>query len=177
MSSVILSRGRWVLLHHTEIEATSTGTDHSASAEHIGGRSVRTEDELTSSVLPVEDHFDLLFEGTANLLAFAIAEPFPWKDNAALRLPDHRTIYLDYEGPISGNRGRVRQVAKGTYEQVEMPDEVSSAKKSLFRSDQAVGTDAGFTVLLSWPTKGYRLQVQQSRGAQWRVDGPSPEGF
>ncbi|MFG0331456.1 MAG: hypothetical protein ACF8PN_16325 [Phycisphaerales bacterium] len=28
----------------------------------------------------------------------------------------HRVMYLDYEGPISGGRGHVRQVAHGRYE-------------------------------------------------------------
>lgn len=28
-------------------------------------------------------------------------------------LPDHRRRYLDYEGPVSGNRGHVRTVAQG----------------------------------------------------------------
>ncbi|MDX1963061.1 MAG: hypothetical protein SFX18_07900 [Pirellulales bacterium] len=33
----------------------------------------------------------------------------------ARRLPDHRTLYLDYEGPISGDRGNVRRIAAGEY--------------------------------------------------------------
>jgi hypothetical protein len=32
---------------------------------------------------------------------------------AALRLPDHRRMYLDYAGPVSGNRGRVEPVQTG----------------------------------------------------------------
>jgi hypothetical protein len=28
-------------------------------------------------------------------------------------LPDHRPEYLDYEGPVAGNRGRVRRLARG----------------------------------------------------------------
>ncbi|MBM4077778.1 MAG: hypothetical protein FJ267_19285, partial [Planctomycetes bacterium] len=31
-------------------------------------------------------------------------------------LPDHRLIYLDYEGPVSNNRGTVKQWANGTFE-------------------------------------------------------------
>ncbi|HYE21433.1 MAG TPA: hypothetical protein VEA69_23500 [Tepidisphaeraceae bacterium] len=31
----------------------------------------------------------------------------------ATRLPNHRPIYLDYEGPVSGGRGRVTRVAGG----------------------------------------------------------------
>lgn len=32
---------------------------------------------------------------------------------AATRLPPHRRLYLDYEGPISGGRGHVQRVASG----------------------------------------------------------------
>ncbi len=31
-------------------------------------------------------------------------------------LPDHRREYLDYEGPVSGDRGHVRRVAAGSFE-------------------------------------------------------------
>lgn len=34
---------------------------------------------------------------------------------AALHLPDHRLAYLDYEGPVSGNRGHVVRVDRGQY--------------------------------------------------------------
>lgn len=33
----------------------------------------------------------------------------------ARRIGDHRRAYLDYEGPVSGNRGQVRRVDRGTY--------------------------------------------------------------
>lgn len=32
----------------------------------------------------------------------------------AVALPDHRALYLDYEGPVSGDRGEVTRVAGGT---------------------------------------------------------------
>jgi len=32
---------------------------------------------------------------------------------AAERLPDHRAVYLDYQGPISGGRGEVSRVTEG----------------------------------------------------------------
>ena len=34
----------------------------------------------------------------------------------ATRLPDHRLAYLEYEGPVSGNRGVVRRIDSGKYE-------------------------------------------------------------
>ncbi len=33
-------------------------------------------------------------------------------------LPDHRLAYLEYEGPVSDNRGSVKQVEAGNYETV-----------------------------------------------------------
>jgi len=30
-----------------------------------------------------------------------------------LRLPDHRAVYLEYEGPVSGNRGSVQRLRAG----------------------------------------------------------------
>ncbi|MFT5422297.1 MAG: hypothetical protein ACI89L_000054 [Phycisphaerales bacterium] len=32
----------------------------------------------------------------------------------AERIADHRAVYLDYEGPVSGGRGRVTRLASGT---------------------------------------------------------------
>jgi len=34
----------------------------------------------------------------------------------ARRIGDHRKAYLDYEGPLTGNRGTVRRVDSGTVE-------------------------------------------------------------
>jgi hypothetical protein len=33
----------------------------------------------------------------------------------AQRLVDHRLEYLEYEGPVSGNRGSVARILRGTY--------------------------------------------------------------
>ena len=43
---------------------------------------------------------------------------------AATRLADHRIEYLDYEGPISGDRGVVKRVDGGEYEVLEETDEI-----------------------------------------------------
>ena len=40
----------------------------------------------------------------------------------AERLPDHRLAYLDYEGPISGNRGDVIRYESGRYETLSRHD-------------------------------------------------------
>ncbi len=62
-------------------------------------------------------HLDLLLEAGPVLRAWRLAaEPVagvwvPAEPNA-----DHRLMYLDYEGPVSGGRGSVSRWAAGTFE-------------------------------------------------------------
>lgn len=63
-------------------------------------------------------HWDLMLETDDILATWAISPP-PRLDAfrcAAVRLPDHRRHYLDYEGPISDDRGSVRRIDAGTFE-------------------------------------------------------------
>lgn len=62
-------------------------------------------------------HWDLLIErpGQERLISWRLAcDPtrgvFPI---LAEPMPPHRKAYLDYEGPISGNRGAVRRIDRG----------------------------------------------------------------
>jgi hypothetical protein len=61
-------------------------------------------------------HWDLMFECDGALRTWAL-ERWPERDIAieARRLPDHRIAYLDFEGPVSGDRGSVRRVEAGWY--------------------------------------------------------------
>jgi hypothetical protein len=53
-------------------------------------------------------HWDFLLESGDALRAWRLlGEPQQGRPIGAEPLPDHRPRYLDYEGPISGNRGRV----------------------------------------------------------------------
>lgn len=68
-------------------------------------------------VLPGSTHHDWLFERQPGgpLAAFRTPDrpdSLPASFRAA-RLPDHRSIYLTYEGPVSGGRGTVRRLAAG----------------------------------------------------------------
>jgi hypothetical protein len=62
-------------------------------------------------------HWDLMLEIGSVLATWALdrppdaAGPIP-----ATSLPDHRTSYLDYEGPISGGRGSVSRWDAGEYQ-------------------------------------------------------------
>ena len=61
-------------------------------------------------------HWDLMLEAGAVLRTWRLAGvPRPGTPVAALASFDHRLAYLDYEGPVSGDRGRVRRVDAGTF--------------------------------------------------------------
>lgn len=73
-----------------------------------------------------DSHWDLLLElDSGKLLTWRISQlPFlslkpemPRSANRveAIRLPDHRAVYLDYEGPIDNDRGHVTRRAGGDY--------------------------------------------------------------
>ena len=56
------------------------------------------------------------FDSNAGLLTFeALLPPDEWANNkfGVKRLPDHRPLYLNYEGPISSDRGHVTRVQSG----------------------------------------------------------------
>jgi hypothetical protein len=68
-----------------------------------------------------QPHYDLLFELDENS-PLAAARCSQWPPSPATqfqRIADHRRIYLEYEGEISGGRGNVKQIASGSC-QVEM---------------------------------------------------------
>ena len=60
-------------------------------------------------------HYDLLIDLDPDSPLVA-ARCSDWPPTAATkfqRLPDHRRIYLEYEGEISNNRGSVKRIAAG----------------------------------------------------------------
>jgi hypothetical protein len=64
-------------------------------------------------------HWDLLLEqeGQEKLRTWRLGKPPTVGEMIpAEALPDHRRMYLDYEGPLSGGRGEVKQWDAGVYE-------------------------------------------------------------
>jgi hypothetical protein len=62
-------------------------------------------------------HWDLLLEASPVLKAWRLlAEPGEGRAVPAEPNFDHRLVYLDYEGPLTGNRGTVRRWDAGTFE-------------------------------------------------------------
>jgi hypothetical protein len=65
---------------------------------------------------PQGTHFDFMLEVGDVLKTWAL--PRPPEDGAEMQceaLADHRSAYLDYEGPISGGRGSVTRWDRGDY--------------------------------------------------------------
>jgi len=69
--------------------------------------------------LATGEHWDLMLEHGEKLMTWQLERPptdpadLPIR---ARRIGDHRKLYLDYEGPVSGNRGEVHQLDSGTVE-------------------------------------------------------------
>ena len=62
-------------------------------------------------------HWDFLLEHGETLRSWALGAPIaPGREVPARALPDHRLVYLEYEGAVSGGRGTVRRVDAGQYE-------------------------------------------------------------
>jgi DNA polymerase Ligase (LigD) len=65
-------------------------------------------------------HWDLLLEDGDVLLSWRLlAEPKASATIPVERIADHRKLYLDYEGPVSGDRGTVTRWDAGTFEWIE----------------------------------------------------------
>jgi hypothetical protein len=69
-------------------------------------------------------HWDLMLEHAGTLRTWALErQPADALQCDARQLADHRLDYLDYEGPVSGGRGRVTRCDAGTYRTLrETPD-------------------------------------------------------
>lgn len=87
--------------------------------------------------IPRSTHCDLMLETDESLETWALGQlPSDWhslstpKDSiqlastnsvAAERIAEHRKAYLDYEGPVSGERGNVRKLDAGSFCNCQTP--------------------------------------------------------
>lgn len=111
-------------------------------------------------------HWDLMLEQGESLATWELRElPASWsrwldieqaatrETVSAIRLPDHRLAYLDYEGPLSEDRGEVQQADVGSYELL------SQQEDSLDLSLR--GTKIRGRAQLSLIAGGWQLKTQQ----------------
>ncbi|QDV18162.1 ATP-dependent DNA ligase [Gimesia panareensis] len=78
-----------------------------------------------------ELHWDLMLEEGDVLKTWRLPEPpeiDPASDESSLdltaeELPDHRLVYLEYEGPVSGDRGEVTRWDRGTFTLLERSED------------------------------------------------------
>ncbi len=61
------------------------------------------------------EHYDLMIEVDGELHTWRLAAPPTAGEQLIDRIANHRLEYLNYEGPVSNNRGQVKRIAKGEY--------------------------------------------------------------
>jgi DNA polymerase Ligase (LigD) len=103
-------------------------------------------------------HWDFLLEHQGALRSWRLAAPpEDGKRTPATPLPDHRLAYLDYEGPVSGNRGTVKRWDRGEFAALvwtEQKVEVVLAGKRLhgmaaLERDEAAATESSWSFTFS----------------------------
>jgi hypothetical protein len=96
--------GRYVILLHRQPHGTPRRYRNDEAEEAVNDRS--------------GDHYDWMFEAERCLATWAtpiaLSEEISGEVDA-IRLPDHRVEYLQYEGDVSGNRGSVQRVEAGQF--------------------------------------------------------------
>lgn len=75
---------------------------------------------LLHHTLHEDQHWDLCLDQGQTLATWQLIEnpatlTAPNRPAPARRIQDHRRFYLDYEGPVSADRGHVVRVDRGTY--------------------------------------------------------------
>ncbi|MCH2182317.1 MAG: hypothetical protein MK108_09960 [Mariniblastus sp.] len=71
------------------------------------------------------DHWDLMIQSGDSLMTWALeSSPLAGRVMTAVRLADHRLEYLDYQGPLSDDRGVVSRLARGTSRRLDKGGDV-----------------------------------------------------
>lgn len=97
-------------------------------------------------------HWDLLLEAGAMLRSWRLARPLDHPGVIpAEPTPDHRLLYLDYEGPVHGKRGTVIRHDAGTFRWIaDEPDRVVVELQGERCCGLAVVESDGTTTRLDW---------------------------
>ena len=69
-------------------------------------------------------HFDLFLESEGTLMTWELTSLLTSQNNQVVRrLANHRLVYLDFQGPLSDDRGTVKLVDTGSLEWVTLESE------------------------------------------------------
>ena len=71
------------------------------------------------------EHWDLMLDTGESLATWQLLgdpQQMTTEPLNACRIGDHRRAYLKQEGPVSGDRGKVKPVDRGTYELLEQSE-------------------------------------------------------
>ncbi len=91
-------------------------------------------------------HWDFMMEAEGALWTWALSQdPREYSISGARRLPDHREVYLEYEGPLTDHRGTVWRVDWGRYTWLTRQDAlvVVQLHGRLFHGTAALTRDPG----------------------------------
>jgi len=99
-------------------------------------------------------HFDLMFERSNGgpLRTFRIGAWPIERDSelSATELADHRREYLEYQGPVAGNRGEVKRVAAGAADVHEATDRIRCSVTLAFPSAQTLTFEMQHSADAAW---------------------------
>ena len=93
-------------------------------------------------------HYDFMIEWADVLRTWRLdRSPSEAASSPADPLADHRMAYLDYEGPVSGDRGEVSRIDRGEY---EVLTESRTSLEVKLAGDRIIGT----AILSDWTRPG-----------------------
>jgi hypothetical protein len=93
-----------------------TRTAHGVWAATIGDSQPVPRFVVLRHNSPRGEHYDFMLEADGVLKTWVLPDPpLDGVDIVCDALPDHRIEYLDYEGPVSGQRGDVARWDAGAY--------------------------------------------------------------
>jgi hypothetical protein len=129
------------------------------------------------------DHFDLLLEHGETLKTWRLENTAFQFPQSAKQMKDHKKLYLDYEGEISGGRGTVKIWDTGTYT-IDRWDEkhirialTGRQTRTRLRLDRAEGGGEGKDP--AWTVLDAANVIRKNASAFLRDlaldDGPTPE--
>ena len=120
-------------------------------------------------------HWDLMLESGDALATWRLLDaPAAGRVCRAEKLPDHRSMYLDYEGPVSGGRGVVARWDHGTYDSLDPgPPRLLRlhGSRDLASAELASGIEG-----VSWTFGGFERETANLTNATSSESAESPPG-